>query len=431
LYKIPKLKLMKYLAFFALSALVAFSSCQKDDNPGDSCAGMEVIWNNPTPKGNNNWLWLSNENGEILEAIEANNQRRYRFSTTACAEQYNLSFLREYRRPTQVGNQILEITVYELETYLNIPAGLLFDTAVTAAPLRAIAIEGIQSLEYLSWPAESQGPFSRDLFIDPAANLLSFQIPVPDGQPAFLSIRANGETTARGIWVDAATQNNYSFSYLSLPLLQAQGPVILPNNGNWRYSVRGLGASGSTVLDYSTMPDLVSGQFGAVLPPFSAVRAFQLLAWEVGFRDGFGFMPIYYKKQVNSLPTAIFGPTVDFAVERPERDRISVSVTQGEAQVFQVQFRDDAASAGTGTRLEWSIFGPPEALANLALPQWPTVALKGIRNGFLDENRRTPLVVTAKSYDSKAPYRQFLEAVARRDADWEASQGLLGRSKVE
>ncbi|MDV7401336.1 hypothetical protein RZS08_58505, partial [Arthrospira platensis SPKY1] len=104
----------------------------------------------------------------------------------------------------------------------------------------------------------------------------------------------------------------YTFIYNALPQLQAQGPVQLPNNGNWRYEVRGLGTASSAVLDCSSMPDLVSGQFSAQLPPLGAVRAFQLLAWEESFRNGQSFRPISYNKQVNSLPANIPMPNVDF-----------------------------------------------------------------------------------------------------------------------
>jgi hypothetical protein len=427
--KIPKHKLMKQLTLLALFALVAFSSCQKDDDGPISCTGLEVIWNNTTPRGDNNWLWLSDEKGAVLEALEANVQRRYRLSTDACAEQYSVTYLQSYRRLIAVGNQMVEVNAYELETYLAIPDGLQFDTAVTETRLLGFAVEGIQSVEAVRWPAESRETFSRDLFIDPAANLLSFLLPIPEGQPAFVSIRANGEATPRSIWIDAATQDGYSFVYDALPQLQSQGPVRLPNNGNWRYEVRGLGANGSAALDYASMPDLVSEQFSALLPPFGAVRAFQLMAWEESFRNGSSFRPIFYNKQVNSLPASISAPNFDFEVQRPARDQISVSIMQGEPQVIQVQFSDPTASAGT--YLQWTIVGPPEALANLALPEWPTPALSAIRAGMLEESRNTPLIVTAKAYDSRAPYRQFLEAAARRDANWEASQGMVARSKAE
>ena len=421
---------MKHLTILALAALIAFSSCQKDDDDQEiTCGGIEVRWNNPTPRGNNNWLWLSDENGAILEAVEANAQRRYRLSTDACAEQYSVTYLQEYRRLILVGNQMVEVTAYEVETYLAIPDGLQFDTAVTETRQLGFAVEGIQSVEEVRWPAESTETFSRDLFIDPVANLLSFLLPITQGQPAFVSIRANGEATPRSIWVDATTQDGYTFVYNTLAQVQSQGPVRLPNNGNWRYEVRGLGAFGSAALDYSSMPALVSEQFSALLPPFGTVRAFQLMAWEESFRNGTSFRPIFYNKQVNSMPASIPSPNFDFVVQRPARNQIAVSVTQGEPQVIQAQFSDPTASAGF--YLQWTIVGPPEALANLSLPEWPTPALSVIRAGILEESRNTPLIVTAKAYDSRAPYRQFLEAMTLRNANWEASQGLLARSQVE
>lgn len=411
----------------ALAALLLVSNCNKND--GGSCSGAEVVFYTPTLPDDNNWLWFSNEKGEVLEVAEVESRDRYRLSTEACAEQYSLSFLQQYRRPALVGNQLVQVEVYELTTYVGIPDGLQFDTLVTAAPLRAFAVEGIQTVEELLWPAESKEAFDRNIYIDSNADLLSFEIPVPDGQPAFLTIRANGEAETRFIWVDAVDEYNYTFTYSGLQRLIPYGPVSLPNDGSWQYSIRGLGQFGGAVLDYSSTPDLVQFEFGAALPPADLFRAFQLTARQLSFRNGMAFYPIHYEKQAPGLPVAIPNPTFDFNWQHPAPDRIQVTALQGDFQAVQVQFADNAINAGSGPWLLWTIISSPEALVDYTLPQWPN-EVEGIRNTLLAESRNTPVIATAKSYDSKPTYRQFLEATARRDVDWEAAQGLLSRSKA-
>lgn len=418
---------MARFLFSALAALLLFSNCKKDE--GDSCTGAEVVWFTPTLPGGDNWLWFSDEKGELLEVAEVESRDRYRLSTDACAETYSLSFLQQYRRPALIGGQVVEVEVYELETYIGLPDGLQFDTLITAAPLRAFALEGIQTVEELLWPAESKETFSRDIYIDPNADLLSFEIPVPDGQPAFLTIRANGDAETRFIWVDAVDEFDYTFAYSGLQRLEPYGPVGLPNNGNWRYSVRGLGEFGSTVLDYSSTPDLVQFEFGAALPPADVVRAFQLTARQESFHNGQVFYPIHYEKEAPGLPDAIPSPAFDFDFQRPDANRIQVVMQQGEVQAVQVQFYDNAANAGSGPWLRWTLIGSPASMADYTLPQWPD-AVQGARNALLAQNRNTPLIATAKAYDSKPTFRQVLEAIARKDTGWEAAQGLLSRSKA-
>lgn len=410
----------------ALAALFLLSACKKDNGP---CNGAEIVWYTPTLQGEDNWLWLSDEKGAVLEAKAAESRERYRLSTEDCAKTYNLTFLQKYRRPALVGNQLVQVEVYELLTYTDISDGLQFDTLITAAPIRAFAVEGIQTVEELLWPAESKEAFNRNIYIDPDAGLLSFEIPVPDGQPAFLTIRANGEAQTRFIWVDAADQDDYTFAYDGLQLLEPYGPASLPNNGSWRYTIRGLGMFGSTVLDYSSLPDLVQYEFGAALPPADVVRAFQVVARQESFHSGVAFNPVHYEKEGPGLPAAIPAPAFDFDFRRPATGQIQVEMIQGEAQALQVQYYDSAVNAGSGPWLRWTIVGSPDALISFNLPQWPD-ALAGIRDGLLDEGRNTPVFVTAKAYDSKAPYRQLLEARAGQDTGWEAAQGLLARSKA-
>ncbi|MEQ8703036.1 MAG: hypothetical protein RIC19_03905 [Phaeodactylibacter sp.] len=412
---------MNRLSLLLILAIGLWSGCNKDDDDQD-CTLPVYTWNTPTFESQGNWFWLTDAGGEIRARTMAESQSSVLLQPESCTEQPNLNFLQI--TSTAAADNTAR-TVFNLTTLLNAPDGLVWDTLPAPAPVEwEVAVNGVSSLETLLWPAESKEIFGGDIFIDPAADLLSFALQVPEGAPAYATIQANGEGTPRYLWAASANDDAFTFEYNTLPIPVEAGPISLPNTRSWRYRVFGQGPDGEAVLDYSSMPDLVSGSF-APLVPASLPGGFRLLAQEENTFEGLPFSANRYNKIVGALPGSIPATGAQFNLERAA-DTLRVSTTGDAPAVYVLQITD---YRGEGPWLRWTIYGTPEMFENLVLPQWPEVFANN-RSALLGSGRQTLALLSARFYDTRPAYGQIIEAQAQQLPHWEAEQGLLERTRA-
>ena len=419
------------LARQALIFLLMFSfhfTCNKNDDSG-ACGKFDARLQAPATPGPSFWILLSDEKGALLDARRAEAAGGYSVSTRECAGRYDFTIIQRREEEVAIGGNPATVAIYEATTFLDVADGLEFDRRDPGqGELRDFSIEGVQSLELLLWPEESLQSFGRDAFIDQAVQRLSFEIPVYEGDPAFLIIRANGEAENRFLWVNAVDRYSFTFDYGALDRLEPFGPIALPNDAPWRYFVDGVGEFGATRLDYSSLPDQVFFEFGTALPPADTVRAYRLTAREERFKNGGLFFPVYFEKELPGMPAAIPEPEVDFTLQRNSRESFQANVTEGQPTALALFLHDNASNAGQGPWLRWSVYGSPEAMADFRLPPWPA-ELSAARADLLAEGRQTPVIMRAFTYDSQPTYRQFLDARAAREEGWDAQQGLEAKEK--
>jgi hypothetical protein len=339
-----------------------------------------------------------------------------------CTDRPNLNLL---EIASTVAPDNTNRTVFNLTTVLNAPDGLSWDTLPAPRPEQwEVAVSGVSSLDELLWPAQSKELFTGDIFIDPAADLLSFALQVPEAAPAYATLQANGEAMPRYLWAPAAGPEAFSFDYDALPAPVQAGPIGLPNAGNWRYRVFGLAPNGEAVLDYSSTPDLVSGSFAPLLPA-SLPDGFRLLAREENTFEGLPFAANRYNKVVSTLPGSIAASNAIFSMERAG-DTLSVSTTGDTPDLYVLRIID---YRGAGPWLNWTIYGTAQDFDRLVLPQWPEV-FEANRSALLGNDRQTVALLSARSYDSRPTYGQVLEAIAQQQTHWEAEQGMLERTRA-
>lgn len=411
----------RFSLFFILAAAL-WSGCNKDDDDTQGCTPPEYTWNTPAFEGQGHWFWATDATGEVVSQVEVEGQGSFLLRPEACIEQPSLNLL---QITSTIAPDSTTRTVFDLTTLLNAPSGLVWDTLPVKVPATwEIAVEGVTSLEELLWPAERKAVFSGDIFIDPAADLLSFALQVPEGAPAYATVRANEEEAPRYIWVEAAEPGAFSFIYNNLARPEPAAPIGLPNAGNWRYRVFGQGPSGEAILDYSSMPDLVSGSFSPALPA-SLPNGFRLLAQEENTFEGLPYSANRYNKVIGTLPGSIPAYGSPSSLERAA-DTLRIAATGDAPDVYVLQIID---YRGEGPWLRWTIYGTPQDFDELVLPQWPEVFANN-RSDLLSSGRQTVALLSARSYDTRPPYGQILEALAGQQANWEAEQGLLERTQA-
>lgn len=412
---------MNRFLLFLILAVAFWSGCNKDDD-SQNCTPPSYSWNTPSFEGQGNWFWAADPQGTVLTSQEVESQGRFMLQTETCTERPSLNFL-QFSSTTAADNT--NRTVFNLITMLNAPSGLTRDTLPVAAPVNwEVAVSGVNSLEALLWPAESKEVFNDDIFIDPAADLLSFALQIPEGAPAYATVQANEEATARYLWVEEAAANAFSFEYSNLPSPELVPPVSLPNDGNWRYRVFGQAPFGEAVLDYSSMPDLVSETFSPLLPA-SLPNGLRLLVQEENTFAGLPYSANRYNKIVGALPGNVLASDAQFNLGRTV-DTLRVSTTGEAPEVYVLQIVD---YQGEGPWLRWTIYGTAQDFEFLVLPQWPEVFANN-RSVLLGNGRQTVALLSARSYETRPAYAQILEALARPQMNWEAEQGLLERTRA-
>ena len=410
----------RYPLFLLFFSIIIWSGCNNDDD--SDCAPPLYNWNTPVFESQGNWLWVTDESGNIVARSEASSQSSNELQLDDCVEhpQLNLLQIGSVLGPDNTGR-----TVFNITTILNAPDGLTWDTLPQPKPTEwEVAVNGITSLEELLWPADSKVLFSGDVFIDPAADLLSFALQVPDSSPVYATIKANGEASPRYIWVDSAGLGSFAFNYDNLPSPAERGPIMLPNTSNWRYRLFGQSETGEAVIDYASMPDLVSNSFTVSLPT-TLVNGFRLLAQEENTFEGLPYSANRFNKIVNSMPESIPASATQIDFER-SGDTLSISTVNAPPNLIVLKIID---YKGDGPWLDWTIIGAPEDFEQLILPGWPEVFANN-RLGLLGENRQSVALVSARTYDTRPEIGQIIDALASKDTLWEANQGLLERTKA-
>ncbi len=412
---------MNRFSLFLILAVGLWTGCNKDDNEQD-CTPPEYTWNTPTFESEGNWIWITDESGEVIARTEAESQSRVLLTAEQCIERPGLNLL-QITSTTAPDN--MARTVFNLTTLLRAPTGLIWDTLpVPEAREWEVAVSGISELDEVLWPAQSKELFTGDIFLDPAADLLSFALQLPDTFPAYATILANGESTPRYLWTPSAETGAFTFDYPTLPTPVQPGPIGLPNAGNWRYRVFGLAPNGEAVLDYSSMPALVNGSFNPLLPA-SLPDGFRLLVQEENTFEGLPFAANRYNKVVSTLPGNIPISGSAFSMERTG-DTLSVSTTGDTSDLYVLRIID---YRGAGPWLNWTIYGTAQDFERLILPQWPEVFAAN-RSALLGNGRQTVALLSARSYDSRPAYGQVLEAITQQQTHWEAEQGMLERTRA-
>ncbi len=415
----------RFSRLFILLALFATFGCGSESDDDASCLPATFRWNTPYFSGAGSTMFLTDENGALTAQLSVESQGQFDLATDACPGRSDLSLLYVSTATVEEGGNQREVSVFNLTTVLGATDGLVWDTLPQAAPVPwEVAVSEVNSLEALRWPAAQQEPFGGDAFIDPQADLLSFGIRVPEGAPAYATVRANGEAQERSIWVGEAREGAFSFAYNDLPSPQPFGPVDLPNGGNWRFWMYGQGPFGEALLDYSFLPDLVSGSFGLRLPA-TGPEGFRLLVEESNTFEGYTYAANRYNQLLDDVPASIPASGAQFSLERTA-DTVQVSTTAGPPDVYRLRI---LAEEGEGPWLHWTIYGSPQQFETLVLPQWPAL-LTATRNNFLGGGQQVVALLSAMTFDRPASYDAFIEAKARKTINWEAEQGLLERTRA-
>lgn len=412
---------MNRYSLLLILAIGLWSGCNKDDDD-QNCTPPAYTWNTPTFEGQGNWLWVTDTSGAIVSRTEAQSQSSVLLQADQCVENPGLNML-HITSATAPDNTAR--TVFNLTTLLRAPDGLIWDTLAAAGPVEwEVAVNSVSELEELLWPAQSKEIFNGDIFIDPAADLLSFALQVPAEAPAYATVQANGEMSPRYLWAPAAEEGAFFFDYNTMPTPVQYGDIGLPNTGNWRYRVFGLAPGGEAVLDYSSMPDLVTGSFNPTIPG-SLPGGFRLLAEEENNYEGLPFAANRYNKIAGTLPGSIPALEVQFNLERAS-DTLRVSTTGEAPNLYALRIID---YRGAGPWLNWTVYGTAQDFERLVLPQWPEV-LAANRSAMLGNGRQTVALLSARSYDTRPTYEQILEAFAGQSVHWEAQQGMLERTRA-
>lgn len=407
--------------FLIFLAAIYLSACGNNDDD-DNCTTLNTEWT--APQEGSAWLFVTDEDGQIIEGASGNPRQTIRLSPEVCGERADVTYLLAETRTMLIDGQEEEVLVYELQTFLNAPDNLEIVTPPSdPGATRAIAVEGVTSVESLLWPEQSNTTFDGPVFLSEASSLLSFEIQVPAGRPAFLTLRANEEAPNRYIWIETVTEDDYTFVYDDLPLLEPQGPLTLPDDAGWRYIIYGLNDEGQTRLAYPFFP--VQESFGEELPTAVDVPLLRVNAFRFTSSPDLSIAPIShrYDKLHPVLPSSITKLEAEANLQRAGESITATVSSERAITALTLEFLPDADD---NPRLEWTVHGSPEDLSLFVWPDWPN-ELSSARADVLEQNKDNLLFLSAKNFDNNSSTEDYLRAQARKDRRWEAQQGLLSR----
>ncbi|MCG8328182.1 MAG: hypothetical protein MI974_10880 [Chitinophagales bacterium] len=413
--------------FFLLAFSLLFIQCNNNDDDQSNCTNYTIGWSTQENEmAETKWLVLTDETGTLIASVKEDEINDLTVDVENCGVRVDVTAFSFEHRSFMVDGQSTEIPVYYLRTFLDVPSGFeIKDQEKTMASNRAIAVEGVNTLEELIWPATNNIDFDGTAFIDPEASLLSFQIEVPERHPAFVRIRANGEAQSRYIWIDSVLQADYTLSYGELPLLQPQGPVILPNDALWNYNIYGQNTLFETRIANPIAPALVMDEFGVLLPQNQDISTLRTEAFQTAFAsDGRSYNAYYYSENHSGLPSMITTIEPNFVIERAN-EGMSINVSGESLTALEISLQEQNS---TDTRLIWTIYGKAEHFEDFTWPAWPE-SLSSERFSHLTKNSATPIIVNALQYGSSPVYEDFLRAKGQSDNIWETEQGIRARAK--
>jgi hypothetical protein len=418
----------KLLLPLVLLALLA-TACNKDDD--NAQINYQASWQTNAGQGDTEAVWLffntadgavaaesSGLPGDIL-AIDLQNDDQ-RLDLTQLTKRQYTSFTD--------SAQVTLVEHYELTTYLNVPSDFTLEgPAVDMPDLRNFTILGVTSVEELIWPERANTNFGESVFFSPQNQSLSFQIPISAAQPAYLKIRANGESTQRYIWIGNIREALYTYQYNDLPQVQEQSPVSLPNNALWFFRTSGISGTASAAIDYPVQPAFVEGSFTTHLPTPGDVPSFRLTAYDIiNSTSGDVNSPSFYDKILLSLPAAIPAANFELNLSRKAPDSLQLNTLTSNINAVQLSV---SALINDNIRITWTIHGAPALLEQYLWPQWPAAASADY-SSLMAAIRVAPIMVFAKRFDNDASYASYLRAKAVNQELWEAEQGLLGTKRI-
>lgn len=414
--------------FFLLAFSLLFIQCNNNDDDQSDCTNYTIGWSTQENEmAEANWLVLTDETGTLIASVKEDEVNDLTVDVENCGVRVDVTAFSFERRSFMVDGQSTELPVYYLRTFLDVPSGFeIKDQEKTMAGNRAIAVEGVNTLEELIWPATNNTDFDGTAFIDPEASLLSFQIEVPERHPAFVRIRANSEAQSRYIWIDSVLQTDYTLSYEDLPLLQPQGPVILPNDALWNYNIYGQNTLFETRIANPIAPALVMDEFGVLLPQNQDISTLRTEAFQAAFAsDSRSYNAYYYSENLSGLPGMITTIEPNFVIERAD-EGISINVSGESLTALEISLQEQNS---TDTRLIWTIYGKAEHFEDFIWPAWPE-SLSNERLNQLIKNSATSIIVNALQYGNDPVYEDFLRAKGQNDDVWESKQGLRARARA-
>jgi hypothetical protein len=421
---------MKYLLISITTLVLLFSACNKDDDEGSGCTDFSASWITKTnsEEVESQWLFATDTSAAVVASVDGNIGSTLEINTELCGEKrMDITQYRLERRAVDINGEIREVPVHQLRTYLGVEDGFVItDVDSLPATNRAFAIEGVSSLEELTWPERANSGFEFPIFLNQSDQILSFEVPIGLAQPAYFIIRGNGEAPNRYIWVENVDESDLSFQYDALPFLQPQGPVELPNDAFWLYNIYGSGPFGTTRIATPREPALVQEEFGVELPNAATLPSFRLQAFDfTNTTDGRSYSPYVYDQVVQGLPGAIdvINPQISYS---GNLEGVEIRTQGTLIQLIEISLVEQSDET---SRLEWFVYGKPEHFQSFKWPQWPE-ALSGQRANLLSKNQNTPVVVYARQYLSSPPYSDILNAVITQDEWWEATQGLRVRGRA-
>jgi hypothetical protein len=416
---------MKRICLIALLFSLLFINCNKDDD--DNLMNFDASWQPFIGEDQLDALWLfyTDETGLVVESKEVQVGQPISFSGEV--DRLDLTSLKKVRRFFMEEDVLVEREVYELRTYLNVPSDFdINEVQDTSTSTVAIAIEGVAELDKLIWPENSTTTFQFPIFQNTAEDILSFEVPLRTNQPAYFTVIANGESTPRYIWIDELVEEDYTFNYTSLPILQSPIEVSLPNDAFWVYNVYGISNSGQAKLSAPSMPALETEQFTLSLPDASDVSTLRVQANDISnTADGQSYAQNILDKVVTTMPQSIPAIGNSMALLRNE-DVFELNVNDESVDIIELS--TPLLTSAEGIKLDWKIYGHPEAFVQFRWPKWPEVFIND-RIDLIRVANESVVFFTAKKYDSQILYDDYLNAQAAGDYLWEAEQGLEGSTR--
>jgi hypothetical protein len=415
---------LRTLTGSALALILAlWPGCKDDDNT--TCEPYAASWQLPAKAIDLAWVFISDEDGQLLLEQSAGAQDDADILTEECADARTLSTLTiGSTTVTDDGTPRTE-TLYQLTTVVDAPNGFDWDT-LTLLPLQEweVTINNVSSLERLFWPAEGRATFQGDIVLDPAADVLGFAFDARGDEAAYFELTANGDGFPKGIFFSRVDSSSLIANYNAAPLIFGLGTVNLPDNNNWQYNLYGEADGAQALLDYPSQPDLVSGSFSPRSPSVGVDRHRLRVNRPTSF-NGMAYDALAYDFIPSGFPITLSNNFPVFDYQRTG-EQLAITTSSDAPLVYEIRIFD---YTGPGPWIDWTIYGTPEALSSFLLPDWPSM-VAAQRSQLLGAGRSTAIQIRGLQLQSNVTYADFLDALANKNQNWLWEEGLVERSII-
>jgi len=396
------------------------------DGDSTSCEPYSASWQLSATATDLAWVFISDEDGQLVAEQSAEAQDDVDISTEECADAHTLSALTIGSATVNDGGNPRTETLYRLTTVLGAPNGFDWDT-LALLPLQEweVTIGNVTSVERLVWPAERRATFQGDIILDPAADVLGFAINARGDEAAYFELTANSNVMPRAIIFPRIDSSTLSADYSTAPSTSNLGAVNLPDNNDWQYSLYGLVDDAIALMDYPRQPDLVNGSFNPTGLLSSRVDRYRLRVNRPAFYNGIAYDALAYDFSPSGFPINLTAIPSIIDYQRTDEE-LSITTPANTPLVYEVRIFD---YTGPGPWIDWTIYGTPEALSSFLLPDWPGM-VTAQRDQLLGAGRSTAIQIRALQVQSNASYIDFLDALASKNQQWLWEEGLIEWSTI-